>query len=173
MSHLTMGGIPTFAHLVNAKKPAYFPVEESGGTSYLTSAEGANDLKDWLQLFPGKYVALSYGTNDANGCVNPQTFSTNYTNMVQAVLAAGKIPLVPHLPWGKTSSIQQCGPALNAQIDALYKAFPQIIPGPDLWAFFQTHQSLISSDNIHPTNAGFGALRQQWANCVLASIYAK
>lgn len=173
MGHMTMGGVPTFAQLIHTKKPASFPVEESGGTSYLTSADGANDLKNWLPLFPGRYVALSYGTNDANGCVNPQTFSTNYTNMVQAVLAAGKIPLVPHLPWGRMSNIQNCGPALNAQIDALYKTFPQIIQGPDLWAFFQAHQSLISSDNIHPTEAGFGALRQQWANSVLASIYAK
>lgn len=173
MGHLTMGEIPSFAQLINSQEPDHFPVQESGGTSYLASADGAKYLKAWLQLFPGTYVALSYGTNDANGCVDPQTFYANYAGMIQTVLADGKIPLVPHLPWGKMDNIQRCGPALNHQIDILYKVFPRIIRGPDLWTFFQAHQSLISSDNIHPTDAGFGALRQQWANSVLASIYAK
>jgi hypothetical protein len=56
----------------------------------------------------------------------------------------------------------------------LYKAFPQIIKGPDLWTFFKSHQNLISSDNIHPTGErGFGAYRQQWANLVLATVYVR
>lgn len=171
MGHLTMGGIPSFAQLINAKAAPHFPVEESGGISYLTSVDGANHINGWLPLFPGKYVALSYGTNDANGCVNPQTFYANYTNMIQAVLAASKVPVIPHFPWGRTDNIQQCGPALNAQIDRLYKAFPQIIKGPDLWTFFQQHQAFISNDNIHPTDEGAGQYRQQWANAMLKEVY--
>jgi hypothetical protein len=40
-----------------------------------------------------------------------------------------------------------------------------------LWAFFQGNQNLISNDNLHPTDAGFGAYRQQWANAMLAAVY--
>lgn len=171
MGHLTLGGIPSFAQLINAQAPDYFPAQESGGIGYLTSADGAKYISAWLPLFPGKFVALSYGTNDAIGCVNPDDFYNNYVTMVQAVLKAGKIPVIPHIPWGKQANIQQCGPALNAMIDTLYTTFPQIIQGPDLWSFFHNHQSLISQDAIHPNDDGFGEYRQVWANAMLTAVY--
>jgi lysophospholipase L1-like esterase len=153
--------------------PNNFPVQEAGGVGYLKSADGAEYIKTWLSLFPGKYVGLSYGTNDALGCTGPDSFYTNYVTMVQAVLNLHKIPIVPHIPWGRNTNIQNCAPALNARIDALYKTFPQIIKGPDLWAFFQKNQQLVSNDNIHPTLAGFGVYRQQWANAMLVEVYAR
>jgi len=171
MDHTTVGGVASFAQLINASASGYYPIDESGGIGYLTSSDGAAHITTWLPLFLGKYVGLSYGTNDALGCVDPNTFYQNYLTMVQAVLAAGKIPVIPHIPWGRDSNLQNCIPGLNAKIDALYQAFPQIIRGPDLWAFFQAHQSLISSDNIHPTDTGFGAYRQQWANAMLQAVY--
>ena len=148
MGHRTSGGVKSFAQLVNARMLNHFPVQEAGGIGFLTSADGAKYINRWLQLFPDKYVGLSYGTNDANGCTNADQFYNNYVTMVQAVLHAGKIPVIPHIPWGRTTNIQKCGPALNAQIDALYRAFPGIIKGPDLWAFFQSNQQFISNDNI-------------------------
>lgn len=171
MGHETLSGVKSFAQLIHAQAPNNFPVQESGGIGGLTSAEGAKYMHEWLQLFPGKYVGVSYGTNDANGCVNADTFYKNYVTMVQAVLHAGKIPVVPRMPWGRTANIQSCGPALNARIDAVLKAFPQVLKGPDLWAFFKNDQTLISNDNLHPTDAGFAAYRQQWANAMLKAVY--
>ena len=172
MAHGTVGGVTSFAQLIQAKKPHNFPLQEDGGTSFLTSAEGAKYINTWLPLFPGKYVGLSFGTNDANGCVDGSSFYNNYVTMVQAVLQANKIPVIGRIPWGRTTNIQNCAPSLNARIDALYKAFPQIIRGPNLWTFFQSHQNLISNDNIHPTDAGFGSYRLQWANAMLAEVYS-
>lgn len=172
MGHQTLASVSAFAQLIHEKSSTNYPVQESGGIGYLTSADGVKYLHDWLGMFPGKYVGLSYGTNDALGCVSSDEFYSNYVTMVQDVLNAGKTPLVPHIPWGKNANIQKCAPALNAKIDALYQAFPQIIHGPDMWAFFQSHQDLISNDLIHPTDAGFAAYRQQWANTALASIYS-
>ena len=91
--------------------------------------------------------------------------------MVQAVLAAGKTPVVPTIPWARASNVVSCGPGFNTKIQQLYSAFPQILRGPDLWAFFESHQSLISGDNLHPSPAGYAALRQQWANAMLANVY--
>ena len=173
MGHLTEAGVKSFAQLINARSPNNFPAQESGGTGFLTSDDGAKYINTWLSLFPGHYVGLSYGTNDALGCVSGANFYSNYVTMAQAVLKAGKIPVVPHIPWGRAGNIQQCAPTLNAMIEALYKAFPQIIKGPDLWSFFQKNQDLISNDNIHPTIAGFGAYRQQWANTMLTELYTK
>jgi lysophospholipase L1-like esterase len=172
MGHWTVGnGVKSFAQLINEHAPDNFPVEEAGGTGYLTSADGAKYLSTWLKLFPGKYVGLSYGTNDAIGCVSAESFYNNYVTMVQDVLSSGKIPVIPHIPWAEHPNIQRCGPALNAKIDALYSAFPKIMKGPDLWILFQTKPQLISKDTIHPTDTGFGVYRQQWANAMLGTVY--
>lgn len=173
MGQETLNNVPSFAQLINARVPNDYPVQEGGGTGYLTSADGAHDLNTWLGFFPGKYVGLSYGTNDALGCVDPDTFYNNYVAMVQDVLQTGEIPLVPSIPWGRNASIQRCAPALNAQIERLYAAFPQVVHGPNLWNFFQSHQNLISSDDIHPNQTGFAAYRQQWADTVLTEVYSK
>ena len=51
------------------------------------------------------------------------------------------------------------------------RAYPQIVHGPDLWQFFFTHQNLISGDNLHPSEAGYVAYRQQWADAMIANVY--
>lgn len=173
MGHITLNGIASFAQQIGTQDPNHYPAQEAGGIGYLTSADGVSHMNTWLALFPGTYVGLSYGTNDAIDCVNPTTFYDNYVVMVQDVLRVKKVPLVPLIPWGRNANIQRCAPSLNAQIEKLYSEFPQIIHGPDLWSFFQSHQNLISADNIHPTNAGFGAYRQQWANTMLMEVYKK
>ncbi len=173
MGHSTIDSIKAFAQLIDARSSGNYPVQEAGGTGFLTSSDAIKYINSWLQLFPGKYVGLSYGTNDALGCLNGDTFYNNYLTMVQAVLQAGKIPVIPHIPWGRNASIQQCGPTLNAEIDKLYAAFPQIIKGPDLWGYFSHNQSLISDDNIHPTDMGMGVYRQLWANAMLTEVYHK
>lgn len=171
MDQYTVGGVPAFANLINAKLPDRFPVQEGGGIGYLTSSDGVKYIPTWLHLFPGKYVGLSYGTNDANSCIDANVYYSNYVMMVQDVLRSGKIPLVPKMPWSRSSAIQNCGPALIQKIEALYRAFPQIIHGPDLWTFFKTHQNLVSGDNVHPNGQGFGAYRQQWVNQMLSAVY--
>jgi hypothetical protein len=69
--------------------------------------------------------------------------------------------------------VQDCGPALNAEIQQLYANFPQIVHGPDLWAFFEAHQNLISGDDLHPSEQGYIAYRQQWADAMLANVYGQ
>lgn len=171
MAHSTIDAVKTFAQLINAKMPERYPVQEAGGIGYLKSADAVKYINTWLQLFPGKYVVLSYGTNDAIACIDATTFYNNYVLLVQAVLHAGKIPVVPHIPWGRNANIQSCGPPLNARIDALYKVFPQIIQGPDLWTYFQNNQTLISNDGIHPTYTGFATYRLLWAEAMLRVVY--
>jgi hypothetical protein len=113
-----------------------------------------------LLTFPGKYVVLAYGTNNS-----PSDFQME--TLVQKVIAAGKIPVIPHIPWStqKTSD----GPTLNQMIDNLYVQYPQIIPGPDLWASFLNRTDLIPSGDVHPNAAGQAFLRQLWAQKI-ASI---
>jgi lysophospholipase L1-like esterase len=160
----------TFAQMVNQLRPGYFPAFEDGGIYGTKSGDGAATIATWLGLFPGKYVGLNYGTNDAINGVSPATFQANYAAMIQAVLAQGCVLVIPTIPWSPQAATN--APALNGVIAGLYNTYPQIVPGPDLWAFFTTHQSLISGDGIHPTAAGYSAYRSLWVGSMVYQLYS-
>ena len=169
-------GVGTFAQLVNYLRPEFYPAQESGGISYAQSGDGEQFIRDWLAVFPGQYVALSFGTTDADFFVAgkpelPEDFYDNYEFMVKAVLEAGKTPVVPKIPYGRTNKIQVNGPRLNAQIDRLYAAYPQIIRGPDFWAFFGAHPEMIAQDNLNLTPLGLAEYRRLWASEMVAKVY--
>jgi lysophospholipase L1-like esterase len=174
MAHEPLNGSgPNFSQLINASLPTYFPAAENGGIGGLISSDGASRINTWLSIFPGHYVGLAFGTNDANGCTSATTFYNNYVTMVQAVLNHGDVPVVPTIPWARTANVQSCAPGMNAKIAQLYANFPQVVHGPDLWTYYQTHQSLISGDNLHPSDAGYTAYRQQWASAMLTNVYGQ
>lgn len=162
----------TFSQQINAFNSTYFPIYESGGLGGFTAADGVTNINTWLPLFPGKFVTLNYGTNDANGLISGTTFYNNMKTLVQAVINAGKIPIVPKIPWGCTANITSDVTILNAQIDQLYIDFPTLIKGPDLYSFFNVHQSDISNDCIHPTDpAGYTDYLTLWVNSMKTAVY--
>jgi lysophospholipase L1-like esterase len=174
MDHAARGA-GTFAQLVAAALPGRFPVQENGGIGGTVSADGARLVSGWVARFPGRYVALTYGMNDANnaapGRVDAEAFYRNYVVMVEAVLAAGKIPVVSTVPWARTANAQANVPALNQKVMALYAAYPQVVRGPDLYASCVAHQDLISSDNLHPSAEGMASYRRLWAERATVAIY--
>ena len=179
MSHLTTEAqVKSFGDLIHEQLPDQFPIEEDGGTGYLSSYNPIDSqyhyLQAWLSVFPGKYVGLSYGTNDSWGCGDPAGVAdkvyNNYLVMVQTVLAAGKIPIVPHMIWSPRPDLQTCAIAINVKIDQLYKKYPKVVPGPDLYAVLQNHPEDFG-DMIHPNDQGIGRYRQAWANTFLRTIY--
>ncbi|MEP6953068.1 MAG: GDSL-type esterase/lipase family protein [Solirubrobacteraceae bacterium] len=167
--------VGTFAELINAAKPAFTPVFQNGGIGGLTSADGAARIGDWLDLFPGRYVTLNYGTNDAlvaspgdASIVAP--FRAHMKAMAEAVLAAGKVPIIPTIPWGSNPNLRANVPTLNEEIAKLRTEMPEIVAGPDLYTYFHEHQSLIG-DGVHPTwEAGYAAMRRVWADFAV-SLY--
>jgi hypothetical protein len=132
--------------------PAVIPAG-IGGTNTNTALAA---IQDTMTDFPGRFVTLNYGTND-----HPTDFHMD--ELVQAVIAAGKVPVVPHMPWSATAAIQTSGPDINQQIDALYVKYPAILHGPDLWAAFTNRPDLIPATDIHPNTAGQEEFRKQWA----------
>jgi lysophospholipase L1-like esterase len=160
--------------------PAYYPVWEDAGVVGYTATDVQAVFSTWLALFPGKYVMLNLGTNDANLAGSYLTnFSAKMTNMVSQVLAASKIPVIPTIPWGGTTNLLANVPTLNTQIASIIAANPGTIAGPDLYAFFAANQSLIDpTDHIHPTDPalatgqGYNQYRTQWVNWATKNIYA-
>ena len=122
-----------------------------GGTNTTT----AQDIMGTsLAEFDGHYVVLAYGTND-------HAAEFKMESLVQKVIAAGRVPVVPHVPWSDQKLDE--GPLLNQNIDALYLKYPEILPGPDLWGAFENRLDLIPHGDVHPNTAGQEFLREQWA----------
>jgi hypothetical protein len=150
--------------------PAILVAAIGGSNTVSTYPVGSNtpvstvSLVDaYLPGFPGRFVTLDYGTNDT---VNDFEMEM----LVQHVIAAGKIPIVPHMPW--SDQRQTTGPQINSMIDALYAKYPQIIRGPDFWQIFLNRTDLIPSGDVHPNNAGQEVYRESWAE-MMNTIYAR
>ena len=169
--------VGSFADLVAARTGGRAPAFQDGGIGGLTSAQGAALVPGWLSSFPGRYVGLAYGTNDALQATpgDPhlaQAFHDNLVTMVKAVLATGKVPVLPTIPWGANAHLRANVPVLNQQLAQVRAQFPGALAGPDLYALFQAQPSLIGSDGIHPTwGAGYAAYRTRWASWAAADVY--
>ena len=124
------GSGPNFSQLINTARPAYFPASEDGGIGGLVSADGASHMNTWLSIFPGRYIGLAYGTNDANGCMSATTFYNNYVTMVQAVINAGKVPVVPTIPWARTARHPELRPRPEREDPASLRELPAGRPRP-------------------------------------------
>jgi lysophospholipase L1-like esterase len=128
-----------------------------GGTNTSTAQD---IIAESLAEFDGRYVVLAYGTND-------HAPEYKMESLVQKVIAAGKIPALPHVPWSDQKLEE--GPLLNDAIDALYVEYPQILRGPDLWQAFEDHLEWIPSGDVHPNAEGQEVLRSAWA-AVMSSV---
>jgi hypothetical protein len=158
ITYMTMThAFSNLSNLVNATRPDHFPATIDaalGGTNTFTAKDV---IEDTLKDFPGRYVVLAYGTNDhAN--------DFHMEELVQKVTAAGKTPVVPHMPWSPGSPE---GEAINALIDELYANHPEIVKGPDLWKVFENKPELMP--DIHPNDAGQEELRKAWATMMVGT----
>jgi lysophospholipase L1-like esterase len=171
MRHETINNVVSFSELINKVKSDHFPVQENGAISGLTTTDGVAHIDEWLSIFPGKYVGIALGANDADSCFAPTTTYNNLVQMIDKITAAGKVPVLSKFNWSKTTNVQNCGSAIIAKIDQIYSEHAEVIKGPDLWTYFKAHPELVSSDNLHPTTAGFAIYRQMWADSALQTVY--
>ena len=162
-----------FAEYVNQIDSKYFPIQENGGIGGIRSTEGAENIDRWLEAFPGKYVSIAYGTNDAWG--NQSSTEQYYNNteyMVKSIIASGKIPIIPTIPYATESAVGDNVPAYNAMIEKIYNKYPQVIKGPDFYEFFKENPDLLSSDGVHPSENGYAEMRKLWAKTIYTSVYS-
>ncbi|MBS0241801.1 MAG: SGNH/GDSL hydrolase family protein [Proteobacteria bacterium] len=159
-SCMTHAGEKSFGNLVSDLK-GYVPPQENAGIGGFSSANMLPHLKSWLQDFPGRYVTLNLGTNDDTA--HPGSYALRMKALADAVLAAGKIPVIPTIPW---SSDRGHGgiPRLNAVLPGVIASYGgKVLAGPELYAYFITHPALLRDDKLHPNEAGCAAYREVWA----------
>jgi lysophospholipase L1-like esterase len=159
---------PSFAANINGAVPQYFPAMINGGIGSEKAGDGVVRLTpDFLAtVIPdSRFIVLGYGTNDAaNGQIPVYTFQSNMQTMIDTVLAAGRIPILPHIPASPAGPYADV-PTYNAAIDQL-TASNNLITGADLYGYFIQHQDEFMSDGIHPNNAGFVAMNALWATAM-------
>jgi 1,2-diacylglycerol 3-beta-glucosyltransferase len=161
----------TFADLVQNLAPDHYPVQQSGGMGGWYSADGTEHIEAWLPLFPGRFVGLAYGTNDAWGGVGPDAYRANLQRMIDAVGTADKIVLLPTIPYSSLEDVAAHVPALNAVVDDLVDANDHVLAGPDFYEFFRSNPDLLSDDGVHPTDEGYAEMRALWAEFVVRVLY--
>lgn len=139
---------------VNNRDRNRWPAQIGGGVGGTNTENALAGLDAKLAVFPGRFVVLAYGTNDG-----PRGFQMEA--MVTKVIAAGKTPVVPKIPWSDTkpADIAQ----MNTIIEQLYVEYPQILRGPDLYTLTLNRTDYIPSGDVHPTEAGRQAILNAYA----------
>ena len=175
---ITAGGMNNcygtgFATHINTIDSRYFPIQENGGIGGIRSIDGKENIDRWLSVSPAKYVSIAYGTNDCWG--NPNAADAYYENtkyMIDAVLAADKVPVLPKIPASTNKDVADNVPIYNAVIDRLYDEYgDKLVKGPDFEAYFTANPDHLSGDGVHPSDVGYAAMREEWAKLMYESVY--
>lgn len=176
---ITAGGMNNcygtgFATYVNQLDRRYFPIQENGGIGGIRSVDGRENIDRWLSVYSGKYVSIAYGTNDAwgNDGSGAEAYYENTKYMIDAVLAAEKIPVLPKIPYSTNADVNTHLDDFNGMIDRLYKEYDdRLIQGPDFETYFRENPDGLSSDGVHPSSEGYDAMRQIWAKEMYEKVY--
>jgi len=140
----------------------------------LTTNPGTGNVyfDEWLAEFSGHYVSLNYGTNNGSGGGADLLFKADMLTLAAKVAAAGKKAIIPTIPWSGLSPYDVNVPILNARVAEIYSSHPEILAGPDLYAYFNSNQGYITGgDGLHPSEAGSAKYREQWALWAYANIF--
>ena len=167
-------GDGNFADFLHQLDPRFYPAQENGGIGGVLSTHGKANIDRWLKQFPGQYVSIAYGTNDCWGDqTGAEQYYDNLVYMIRAIQAAGKTAVLPKIPFSLEKGISGNVERYNAKVDQIYAEFPDVIPGPDFYTWFKENPDMLSGDGVHPSDAGYNAMRKIWAETVLESVYQK
>jgi lysophospholipase L1-like esterase len=156
---------PSFAEAIARRHPGYFPVTLGAGFGSLHHTDAVRRIDEVLALNPhAKVVALSFGSNDWD----PVAFRRDLVETVRKVRAAGKIPIVPRVPY-RSDGKEDFAVRLAAVVDEVARD-ECLVRGPDLYGWFRAHPERLM-DGLHPDPAGAVELIRLWAEAA-APLYA-
>jgi lysophospholipase L1-like esterase len=153
-----------------ARQAPNMPAFEMAGHAFWKTDTALNAAEPYLASFPGRFVALSLGTNDED----PASYRTHLRELVDKVLAAGKQPVIPTVPYTGEPSHLVLIPRLNAAVRELYASYgSSLIVGPDLYdVLYQGREVMFDQPtDLHPNKRGNAAIRQAWADAMVARLY--
>jgi hypothetical protein len=194
MTHAPLNG-QNFAERVRASRSTHFPAYLDCGVPGLHAiGEGLPLVQKVLADYPQvRYVAITLGGNDAaNGLPGTYAFYDAYRAMVDAVLGAGRIPVVPrtviwHGQATANRAISDASPySLDNQLQRLLSDYAgRVVVGPDLWSTLAgaprngsgqpldgSSNTLVQADLTHVTSPqGIVLVRNLWADAMISGVY--
>lgn len=165
-----------FSTLINdATRGRHHPLAQNSGVACSKASDALVWMGDILDGFHGKYVALSFGSNDNwQGAGNPVEYYRTMEQLVKEVVAHGMVPVVPTLPWPNNPGVwADSTRTMNEQVRRLYEAHPEVVPGPDLYSLLEGHSDLFRGPgDPHPNDQGSAAIRLAWRDAALAKVFS-
>ena len=163
-------GFATHIHNIDER---YFPVQENGGIGGITSTDGKNNIDRWLSTCNSRFVSIAYGTNDAWGDqTGADKYYENTKYMIDAVLKAGKVPVLPKIPFAAEKGVADYLPEYNAMVDKLWEEYGgKLVHGADLESYLRENPQYLSQDGVHPSSEGYEAIRKFWAESMYENVY--
>jgi hypothetical protein len=175
-----------FGSRIHALDSTRFPVAHEGGVSAAYMADflwtgwqgtdGRPIFAKWMQDFPGRYVILAIGQNDANAGTNIDTMETRFRQLLDLVVAAGKVPVIPTLRWTYTNgntSVQNIE-AWNARLVTIRASYPTTpLPYPDVYTRSQQQGTAgLLGDMTHLNPSGVALTQEDWDLWAMGTLYA-
>ena len=164
--------------LTNWSGFAHIVVNE--GISGDTSAVGAAYINALVAQHPGAdHFLILYGSNDAMGSVPSGknllsgepgyagSYKDNMKQIISAVLASGKIPLLAKVPYNdqQCPSCNQFIRDYNIAIDELVADYGIPVIPPDFYTYYQNNLSELA-DGLHPNGIGYQSMSDLWFTAI-------
>lgn len=165
----------SFAQLIHARYPDYYPVMLRGGIGCVNSTGVVEGLKYYAEYVGNvKYWAIEMGTNDAWGDEtgwNVATFRKNMQEIIDTAKAHGVTPVIARMI--ATNPDVAKWQVYQGYLDAIDEltATNNLPKGPDFFGYFSKHpEELSTSDGVHPAEKGAASMHRLWAEA-MAPLY--
>lgn len=170
--------VPGIGALIAAGSQDRFqPLVQNNGVPCSKSGDALVWIDEMLEGFHGRYVTLNYGGNDGyggqGGEAGLKAYYEHMEDLIAKVTDLGMVPVIPTITWPNNPGawdrqIQK----LNDQIRRLYKAHPEVIPGPDLYTLLKGRTELYrGAGDVHLNDQGSALIREAWAETLLGTVY--
>lgn len=161
---------PSFQSALESTHSGFYPLQVGGGIVGQSAADAVSAIPRYLAAFePVRYWFLTMGTNDL--CAGATTYATRAQSWIDAVKAAGHVPILVHPIWGNdvTSYCSKNGPAFNAAVDALVQKNGLLPPVP-LYEATVGRADYFGEDDVHPSPTGCHAWNETFARYVTTTL---
>lgn len=165
----------SFAQLIHARYPDYYPAMLRGGIGCVNT-DGVIDGLSYYTDYVGnvKYWAIEMGTNDAWGDEtgwNVEHFASNMQKIIDAAKSNGVTPIIARMI--ATNPDIAKWQVYQGYLDAIDELTTKnnLPKGPDFFEYFSKHpEELSTSDGVHPNELGAASMHRLWAEAV-APLY--
>jgi hypothetical protein len=153
---------PSWPELIHGRYPGYFPALIDETRLDESPAHTLDRLPDLLATHAAaRRVAIAYGAGSSGE--DSMEVGTALEAMVAAVLQSGRLPILARQP-ATRGRTRDAVDAFNRRIAALERR-NQLVPGPDLAAWFDAHPDQLDDDG-QPNLEGRRAVARLWADAV-------